>query len=160
MIAADSNGKWVLDELWNTQVWGSPDVNIVQVQPALNEFLSKCKERDIMVGLSSWYRRDTTHLERKIKTPEDLADIWIATFYLDMPLTYSFDASDLSKYDNAKADYLDLYEHHVWMMKQNKSEFRKAVGYGYEKFSPAGYKNLVKMQNLYIGLNPNIGTIS
>lgn len=67
----------------------------------------------------------------------------IEAVYPDMPLTYSFDASDLSKYDNAKADYLDLYEHHVWMMKQNKSEFRKAVGYGYEKFSPAGYKNLV-----------------
>ena len=33
-------------------------MNEVQVQPNLNLFLSKCKERDIKVGLSSWYRLD------------------------------------------------------------------------------------------------------
>ena len=33
--------KWMLNEVWNQQVWGSPDLNEVQVQPALNEFLTK-----------------------------------------------------------------------------------------------------------------------
>ena len=202
LIAADPDREWVIEEVWNNQCWGSPDVNVVRVQPALNEFLAKCKERDIMVGLSSWYRKDTSHVERKIKTPEDLADIWIATLksieeaglldvilytdlcnewprnpffrtvhpdartwdapasqewmrrsiekieevYPDMPLTFSFDNIFFSKYDNydAKTDYLDLFEHHVWMMKQNRWEFLKESKYTFNRFSAEGYKNLVK----------------
>lgn len=71
--------RWVLDEVWNQQDWGSPDRIEVQIQPALNEFIAKCAERNIKVGLSSWFRTDTTHREMTIKTPEDLAHRWIAT---------------------------------------------------------------------------------
>lgn len=56
LIAENPTKKWLLKEVWNQQDWGSPDMNEVQVQPNLNLFLSKCKERDIKVGLSSWYR--------------------------------------------------------------------------------------------------------
>ena len=66
--------KWLLKEVWNQQDWGSPDMNEVQVQPNLNLFLSKCKERDIKVGLSSWYRLDVDEVCLKLDTPEKLAD--------------------------------------------------------------------------------------
>ena len=66
--------------------------------------------------------------------------------YPDMPLTFSFDNIFFSKYDNydAKTDYLDLFEHHVWMMKQNRWEFLKESKYTFNRFSAEGYKNLVK----------------
>lgn len=79
LVAADPEGEWVLEEVWNQQDWGSPDMNKVRVQPELNEFLSKCRDRDIKVGLSSWCRVDTTHQEMKIKTPEDLGEVWVKT---------------------------------------------------------------------------------
>lgn len=40
--------------------------------------------------------------------------------------------------------FLDLYEHHIWMAQQNGGEFYKLVGYGYNRFSPDDYKNVVK----------------
>ena len=68
----------------------------------------------------------------------------IAEAYPDIPLLFSFDSQDLGKYDRADTDYFDLFDHHIWMMQQNGGEFQKTVGYGYQKFSPVGYKNLVK----------------
>lgn len=79
LVGVNPTGKWVLDEVWNTQLWGSPDRIEVQVQPALNEFIRKCQERDVKVGLSTWIRQDTTHQEMTIRTPEDFADRWITT---------------------------------------------------------------------------------
>lgn len=79
LIAEHPTKKWMLKEVWNQQVWGSPDMNEVQVQPYLNEFLSKCKERDIKVGISSWYRQDVDDTLMKITTPEKMADCWIKT---------------------------------------------------------------------------------
>lgn len=79
LVGVDPTKEWVLDEVWNQQDWGSPDRIRVQVQPALNEFIRKCGERDIRVGLSSWYRTDTTHQEMTITTPEIMAERWINT---------------------------------------------------------------------------------
>jgi hypothetical protein len=212
LIAADPEAEWVLEELWNTQVWGSPDVTMINVQPALNQFVSKCRDHGVMVGLSSWYRKDTTHQELSIKTPEDLADIWIATLrsievaglldtilyvdlcnewprtaffnalypeiasgqwdaeasqewmrraierisavYPDMPLSFSFDTTNRGRYDRAESGYLDFFEHHIWMMKENKGDFRKAVKYDFQQFSPEGYKNLVKYAEPLYRSNP------
>jgi Sugar-binding cellulase-like len=39
LVAANPNAKWQLVACWNTQDWGSPAKNIVQVQPALNQFI-------------------------------------------------------------------------------------------------------------------------
>ena len=79
LVGVDPTKEWVLDEVWNQQDWGSPDRIKVQVQPALNEFIRKCSERDVKVGLSSWYRTDTTHQEMTITTPEIMAQRWINT---------------------------------------------------------------------------------
>lgn len=79
LIAENPNREYTLLPVWNTQVWGSPDINKVTVQPALNQFLFKCRERDIRVGLSSWYREDTENLRMKIDGHMKMAEIWIKT---------------------------------------------------------------------------------
>ena len=79
LIAENPTKEWILKEVWNQQVWGSPDLNVVQVQPNLNKFLLKCKERGIKVGLSSWYRQDVDDVRMKITAPDKMADCWIST---------------------------------------------------------------------------------
>ncbi len=211
LIAENPTKKWMLKEEWNQQVWGSPDMNEVQIQPFLNEFISKCRDRDIKVGLSSWYREDIDNIRMKLSTPEKLADCWIKTLqsiqhdglldtilyvdlcnefpgnswapwfaaihpevgwgrwyaeesliwmkkslkplkenYPDIPFIYSFDTEDVSVYEQVDISFLDFYEHHIWMAQQNRGEYYKLVGYDYGRFSPEGYKNLVRNgENVY-----------
>lgn len=204
LIAENPTKKWMLNEVWNQQVWGSPDLNEVQVQPNLNKFLEKCKNRDIKVGLSSWYRKDIDNTVMNITTPEKMAECWIKTLqsieidglldtvmfvdlcnewpgnlwapffssqyphvvwgqwykdesvkwmkaalaimkekYPEMPFLFSFDFGDVEKYNEVDTSFLDLYEHHIWMVHQNNSEFYKAVDYKDGQFSPQAYKNVV-----------------
>lgn len=79
LLAENPTKKWMLKEVWNQQVWGSPDMNEVQIQPFLNQFLLKCRERDIKVGLSSWYREDIDNIRMKLTAPAILADCWMKT---------------------------------------------------------------------------------
>lgn len=204
LTGVDSQREWVLDEVWNQQNWGSPDRIKVQVQPALNEFIRLCRDRDIKVGLSSWCRTDTTHQELTITTPEILADRWIATLrtiedaglldnilyvdlcnewpgdiwapyfhrlypkiywgqwdapesvewmnraiarvrqaYPDVPLLFSFDSQDLTRFERVDLGFLDLIEFHIWMANQHNGEFNKAIQYKNGRFDPQAYKNVV-----------------
>lgn len=43
LIDSAPEKKWLLNEVWNQQDWGSPDLNIVQVQPFLNEFIKNAR---------------------------------------------------------------------------------------------------------------------
>lgn len=211
LIAENPTKKWLLKEVWNQQVWGSPDLNEVQVQPNLNLFLEKCKTRDIKVGLSSWYREDMDNIRMQITTPDKMADCWISTLrsiekdglldtilYVDLcnewpgnlwapffssqyphvvwgqwykeealqwmkhalkrmkenypalPFLFSFDNSNVEKYEEIDTSFLDAYEHHIWMVHQNNSEFYKAIDYKNGQFSPKAYKNVVKIaEKLY-----------
>ena len=79
LVAENPNKEYTLLPVWNTQMWGSPDINKVIVQPNLNIFISKCKDRDIKVGLSCWYRQDTEMILMKIDGPEKMAENWIKT---------------------------------------------------------------------------------
>ena len=204
LTGVDPQRKWVLDEVWNQQDWGSPDRIEVQVQPALNEFISKCAEYGVKVGLSSWFRTDTTHQEMTITSPEILAQRWINTIktideaglldyvlyvdlcnewpgniwapfflelypkvywgqwdaepslewmekaisivreaYPDMPLLFSTDSQDLTRFDRADIGYFDLIEQHMWMANQNNGEFNNVIGYKNGRFDPQAYKNVV-----------------
>lgn len=211
LITENPTKKWVLKEVWNQQVWGSPDLNVVQVQPNLNKFLLKCRERGIKVGLSSWYRQDVDDVRMKITTSNKMADCWISTLqtieqdglldtilyvdlcnewpgnlwapffssqyphivwgnwykeeslswmkqalermraqYPDMPFLFSFDCGDVHKYEEIDTSFLDLFEHHIWMVHQNDSEFYKMVDYKDGQFSPEAYKKVVKVaEKLY-----------
>ncbi len=82
LLAVDPHRTWQLLPEWNTQEWGSPDVNRIVLVPALFEFLRKCRDRKIMVGLSTWYREDTSNARMAITGPDVMAANWIKTLQL------------------------------------------------------------------------------
>ncbi len=82
LLAADPHKTWTLWPEWNTQLWGSPDVNRVVLLPALFEFITKCKQRGVRVGLSTWYRKDDADTRMTITGPDRMAEIWIKTLDL------------------------------------------------------------------------------
>ena len=79
LIAAQPNATWELIPCWNTQDWGSPALNRVQVQPNLNQFIRKCADRNLRVGLSTWFRKDPAETLLRIHTPEEHGRIWKLT---------------------------------------------------------------------------------
>jgi hypothetical protein len=79
LVAENPEKEYTLEPVWSVQMWGSPGVIKVQVQPSLNEFISKCRDRNIKVGLSSWYRQDRELMLMKIVSPEKMAENWIKT---------------------------------------------------------------------------------
>ncbi len=79
LVADNPTKEWTLLPVWDQQVWGSPAVNKIVVQPALNQFIAKCKDRKIKVGLSTWFREDTDNTRLKITSPEIMAENWIKT---------------------------------------------------------------------------------
>ncbi len=79
LVSVDPQKEWDLFPCWNQQTWGSPALNRVQVQPALNQFIAKCAERGMKVGLSTWFRQDPENFRMKIKTPADLGRAWKLT---------------------------------------------------------------------------------
>jgi hypothetical protein len=82
LLAADPHKTWTLWPEWNTQMWGSPDVNRIVLVPALFEFIGKCRDRGIKVGLSTWYRKDDADTRMTITGPEVMAANWIKTLDL------------------------------------------------------------------------------
>ena len=106
LIAADAQRSWLLKPQWDTQDWGAPTLVRVQVIPALYEFIGKCRDRGIKVGLSTWFREDEHNVRSRVRTADNLADIWRTT------LTGIKDAALL---DNIL--YVDLsneWPGHVW----------------------------------------------
>jgi hypothetical protein len=82
LLAADPHKTWTLWPEWSTQDWGSPDVNRIVLLPGLFTFIGKCRERGVMVGLSTWYRKDDADTRMKITGPEVMAANWIRTLEL------------------------------------------------------------------------------
>jgi hypothetical protein len=82
LLAADPQKSWTLSPEWNTQMWGSPDLNRIVLVPALFDFLGKCRDRGIMFGLSTWYRKDDADTRMTITGPEVMAANWIKTLDL------------------------------------------------------------------------------
>jgi hypothetical protein len=79
LVALDAQREWELLPVWNQQDWGSPALNRVQVQPALNQFLEKCRARGLQVALSSWFRHDRDESQMLLTTPEKLGQVWLKT---------------------------------------------------------------------------------
>ncbi|MGA2649705.1 MAG: cellulase-like family protein [Terracidiphilus sp.] len=82
LLCADPHKIWTLLPEWNTQDWGSPDVNRITLLPALFEFIGKCRDRGILVGLSTWFRQDEANTRMTITGPDVLASMWIKTLDL------------------------------------------------------------------------------
>ncbi|TFW21776.1 cellulase-like family protein [Duganella callida] len=79
LVAHGPERVWTLLPQWNTQDWGSPSINRVQVMPALLDFMRACARRGIKVGLSTWYREDQDRTRMKITGPQVMGDYWIRT---------------------------------------------------------------------------------
>ena len=79
LVAADAGREWEIVPCWNQQDWGAPALVRVRVLPALNQFIAKCAERGVRVGLSTWFREDRANSRMRIRTPQDLGAIWTRT---------------------------------------------------------------------------------
>lgn len=79
LVSENAEKEWTLIPVWRVSDWGSPAINKVKIQPMMNEFISKCKDRNIKIGLSSWFREDLDNTRMKISSPIILGEIWIKT---------------------------------------------------------------------------------
>lgn len=79
LLARDPERTWTLPPAFEACEWGAPATCEVRVEPALTDFLAKCAERDVAVGLSSWFREDETDARSGIRAPADLASVWTDT---------------------------------------------------------------------------------
>lgn len=79
LIAVDAEREWELLPCWTVHDWGSPALNRVRIQPALNDFIAICRELNVHVGLSTWFREDSGGHQHHIPTPQAHANIWIKT---------------------------------------------------------------------------------
>ncbi len=82
LLATDAHKTWTLLPEWNTQMWGSPDLNRIVLLPALFDLIGKCRARGVMVGLSTWYRQDEDNTRMTISGPEVMAAQWVKTLEL------------------------------------------------------------------------------
>jgi hypothetical protein len=83
LIAVDPHKTWTIHSDGQDGDWGAPgEVDISKVGEALVEFISKCKARGIVVGLSTWYKRDNEDARMLIRTAADQARVWLATLDL------------------------------------------------------------------------------
>ncbi|TCO49499.1 sugar-binding cellulase-like protein [Kribbella antiqua] len=80
LLATDPDREWDLVPVWTEHDWGAPaPVRVQSIRSALIEFIGACRDRDLKVGLSSWYREDTADVRMRYNTPMLQADCWIAT---------------------------------------------------------------------------------
>jgi len=82
LACKDPEATYELIPVWSVHSWGAPMRCEVQVFPALLEFMAKCRDRDIKVGLSSWYRRDTGESWKELFSGSRHAKSWIKTLDL------------------------------------------------------------------------------
>ncbi|MBI9104508.1 MAG: hypothetical protein JEY99_18985 [Spirochaetales bacterium] len=79
LLSAAPDSEWVLLPVWNQQDWGSPAKIRVNIKNNLLEFLSLCRDRGILVALSTWFREDNENTRMNIKNPQQHGQIWVDT---------------------------------------------------------------------------------
>lgn len=82
LIYRDPGKEYLLLPHWTTQDWGSPALNYVTPQPYFIQFIQKCREYGIKIGLSTWWRTDKEKSYEIIKTPQKLAEVWLSVLDL------------------------------------------------------------------------------
>jgi hypothetical protein len=78
-ISADPDKQWLSLSCGQDGDWGSPSEVKIPVLDTLLEFIGKCRDRDIAVGLSTWYKQDPDDVRMRIRTPADQVKIWTDT---------------------------------------------------------------------------------
>lgn len=79
LVHAGAGKTWELLPHWWFQDWGAASRCRVRVQPELNQFLKRCREHGLCVGLSTWFRQDVDDTRMKIGGPGELAAVWKST---------------------------------------------------------------------------------
>jgi hypothetical protein len=80
LVHHDPGKAYTLLPHWTVQDWGSPGLNTIQPPlAALVAFIETCAEREIKVGLSTWFRKDEDDIRMNISSPTDLGEVWLAT---------------------------------------------------------------------------------
>lgn len=83
LIAADADGIAVEEHVVLPQppgfMWGNREPVRVAPRRELIRFITGVKQRGMRVGLSTWFTPDPTDRAGQVRTPEDLARIWIET---------------------------------------------------------------------------------
>jgi len=124
------------------------------IDPALRAhllFIDLCNEWPLEVW-APFFRPEPTDRRDDWSTPASLA--WmrraISRFrdaFPDLPVTFSTTTTP-EQYLDTEPPGFDLIEAHVWMA--NATDFYDRVGYHYERFSGAGYENVVaRAETLY-----------
>jgi hypothetical protein len=79
LVSAGPTREWEILPTWNQTSWGAQSLTRVRVLPELTEFIARCNARGIGVGLSTWWRQDPADTRLNIRTPADLARVWVDT---------------------------------------------------------------------------------
>jgi Sugar-binding cellulase-like len=79
LVASDPVKEWLVHSCGQHGTWGTPAPVRIRILPELLEFIGKCRDRKVMVGLSTWYKEDAENVRGRIKTPQDQAVQWLAT---------------------------------------------------------------------------------
>ena len=77
LIATDPTRTWTVFSCAQHGTWGAPAPVKIAPLPSLIEFMGKCRDRGVKVGLSTWYKEDPDNTRMRIKTPEDQAKQWL-----------------------------------------------------------------------------------
>jgi hypothetical protein len=75
-LAGPDASPALLEPVWSVHDWGSAEPLQVNPLPALVEFLGLCRDREITVGLSTWFRKDAGDRRLRITSPEAHARLW------------------------------------------------------------------------------------
>ena len=82
LIHKDPYKEFLINPHWNTQDWGSPALNKITLQPHFINFIKKCKEYGIKIGLSTWWREDEEKSYNVITNPQKLGEVWLSVLDL------------------------------------------------------------------------------
>ena len=124
LFAKDPVGEWTLLPAWDQQSWGAPLITkIDRLKVHLLEFISLCKERNIMVGLSTWFREDKDKTYMEITSPAELASVWKKV----LDAVAEADLLDTVLY----VDLCNEYPQNCWIpFIKNDPDYKKAVEAG------------------------------
>lgn len=78
MIATDPERTWRVDGDPYFP-WGTPGPTTIDPAPALVEFVRRCAERDLYVGLTTWFRAADRYEETTVETPQEWGEVWTDT---------------------------------------------------------------------------------
>lgn len=79
LVTENADRFWMLKPKWEVQDWGAPTFVSVRILPELLTFISKCGERGVKVGLSSWFREDESNRQLTIDNGSKMAAAWVTT---------------------------------------------------------------------------------